>query len=157
MSAYARLLSWLTLGLAVTATAYKVQVSDADYSRQTCSGMWADESTHIDGTSALRHAPRNTQVHASVTQVTFDATSQGQLSMVIYEWADVEYLGKITSYIDDTLPVSRTAVMLIQIRLKRAEPAENIRLHLRRSAWGILHTVPARPLHLGPSLWQVDQ
>jgi hypothetical protein len=26
--------------------------------------------------------------------------------MVIYEWEDVEYLGKITSYIDDTFPVS---------------------------------------------------
>lgn len=26
--------------------------------------------------------------------------------MVIYEWDDVEYLGKITSYIDETLPVS---------------------------------------------------
>ena len=38
--------------------------------------------------------------------VTFDAKSQGQLAMVIYEWTDAPYLGKITSMSDDTLPVS---------------------------------------------------
>lgn len=37
--------------------------------------------------------------------VTFEP-SQGQLAMVIYEWNDVKYLGKITSTTDDTLPVS---------------------------------------------------
>lgn len=26
--------------------------------------------------------------------------------MVVYEWSDVQYLGKITSYVDETLPVS---------------------------------------------------
>lgn len=26
--------------------------------------------------------------------------------MVIYEWKDVEYLGKVTSQVDDALPVS---------------------------------------------------
>lgn len=36
--------------------------------------------------------------------VSFDATSQGQVATVIYEWKDVGMLGKITSYIDDTLP-----------------------------------------------------
>lgn len=39
-------------------------------------------------------------------QVSFDSTSQGQLAMVIYEWADAPYLGKITSEEDDYLPVS---------------------------------------------------
>ncbi|CAK5264482.1 unnamed protein product, partial [Mycena citricolor] len=67
------------------AYAYQVKVSDTDYSRQTCSGMWANQNTFIN--------------------VTFDASSQGQLAMVIYEWSDVQYLGKITSYTDDELPV----------------------------------------------------
>jgi hypothetical protein len=38
-------------------------------------------------------------------QVSFDATSQGQVAMVIYEWADAQFLGKVTSTTDDTLPV----------------------------------------------------
>jgi hypothetical protein len=37
--------------------------------------------------------------------VTFDATSQGQLAMAIYEWQDASYLGKVTIG-DDDLPVS---------------------------------------------------
>lgn len=36
--------------------------------------------------------------------VTFDKPSHGQLAAVIYEWSDVQYLGKTTSYVDD-LPV----------------------------------------------------
>ncbi|KAJ7161382.1 lung seven transmembrane receptor-domain-containing protein [Mycena crocata] len=46
--------------------------------------MWANEDTYIN--------------------VTFDATSQGQLAMLIYEWTDVEYLGKVTSFTDEQLP-----------------------------------------------------
>ena len=37
--------------------------------------------------------------------VTFDKGSHGQLAAVIYEWSDVGFLGKVTSYVDD-LPVS---------------------------------------------------
>jgi len=37
--------------------------------------------------------------------VTFDSTSHGHLAMVIYEWKDYQYLGKVTSEIDE-LPVS---------------------------------------------------
>ncbi|KAJ3516362.1 hypothetical protein NLJ89_g1171 [Agrocybe chaxingu] len=54
--------------------AYEVPLVDTDYSRQTCSGMWGGPSAYIN--------------------VTFDNSSQGQLAMVIYEWADVRYLGK---------------------------------------------------------------
>ena len=36
--------------------------------------------------------------------VTFSAESQGQVSMVIYEWQDVVYLGKQTST-DESFPV----------------------------------------------------
>lgn len=70
--------------------AYDVPIIDTDYSRQICSGMWGDSNTHID--------------------ITFDNSSQGQLAMVIYEWSDSQYLGKITSLSDDTLPVSSSLV-----------------------------------------------
>ncbi|KAG1864765.1 lung seven transmembrane receptor-domain-containing protein [Suillus subalutaceus] len=67
------------------AAGYEVQFSDADYSRQVCSGMWASQSTFIN--------------------VTFDeSSSQGQVAMVIYEWKDVKYLGVTTSTTDDSLP-----------------------------------------------------
>ncbi|KAG2076869.1 hypothetical protein BDR04DRAFT_1089135 [Suillus decipiens] len=67
------------------AAGYEVQFSDADYSRQVCSGMWASQSTFIN--------------------VTFDeSSSQGQVAMVIYEWKDVKYLGVDTSKTDDSLP-----------------------------------------------------
>ncbi|KAG5654686.1 hypothetical protein H0H81_007442 [Sphagnurus paluster] len=46
--------------------------------------MWGSESTFIN--------------------VSFDATSQGQVAMVIYEWADAQYLGKSTDPTDDFLP-----------------------------------------------------
>jgi len=36
--------------------------------------------------------------------VTFDSTSQGDIAMVIYEWADVKYLGKQPKRTDDDLP-----------------------------------------------------
>jgi hypothetical protein len=39
-------------------------------------------------------------------EVSFTSDSQGQMAMVIYEWSDVNYLGKVTSQTDDTLPVS---------------------------------------------------
>jgi hypothetical protein len=60
--------------------------------------------------------------------VTFDSTSQGQVAMVIYEWSDVEYLGKVTSTVGD-LPVSAlfaTCLLFTSLKL-----AENIRLYLR--------------------------
>jgi hypothetical protein len=77
------LLSCLFIGLA---TAYEVPVDDTDYSRQICSGMWASDYTYIN--------------------VSFDATSQGQVAMVIYEWSDAKYLGKVTEFSDEDLPVS---------------------------------------------------
>jgi hypothetical protein len=42
---------------------------------------------------------------SGLVAVTFDATSQGQLAMAIYEWQDASYLGKVTIG-DDDLPVS---------------------------------------------------
>ncbi|KAJ7897061.1 lung seven transmembrane receptor-domain-containing protein [Mycena olivaceomarginata] len=74
----------LLLSFSLLCLGYQVSVLDTDYSRQICSGMWANENTYIN--------------------ITFEDTSQGQLAMVIYEWTDVNYLGKITSFTNDELP-----------------------------------------------------
>ncbi|KAH9049366.1 lung seven transmembrane receptor-domain-containing protein [Lactarius hengduanensis] len=63
---------------------YEVPIFDTDYSRQICSGMWSGQNTFIN--------------------VTFESKSQGQLAMVMYEWSDYQYLGKVTSEIDEYLP-----------------------------------------------------
>ncbi|ESK95509.1 integral membrane protein [Moniliophthora roreri MCA 2997] len=78
------LVLFCTLLYATTCLSYEVPVYETDYDRQICSGMWANEQTYIN--------------------VTFDAKSQGQLAMVIYEWTDAPFLGKITSMEDNTLP-----------------------------------------------------
>ncbi|KAI0034184.1 lung seven transmembrane receptor-domain-containing protein, partial [Vararia minispora EC-137] len=64
--------------------AFEVPVVDTDYTRQICSGMWANQNTFVN--------------------VSFDDGSQGQLAIVIYEWNDYQYLGKITSETEDYLP-----------------------------------------------------
>lgn len=48
-------------------------------------------------------------------QVTFDSSSQGQVAMVIYEWADAQYLGKVTDPTDDSLPVSSPDIQATNI------------------------------------------
>ncbi|KAF9225433.1 hypothetical protein BS17DRAFT_701032 [Gyrodon lividus] len=78
------LLLGLLTGVSLAA-GYEVAFSDSDYSRQACSGMWGGPETYIN--------------------VTFDASaSHGQVAMVIYEWQDVKYVGKVTSETDDSLP-----------------------------------------------------
>ncbi|KAJ3556522.1 hypothetical protein NM688_g1987 [Phlebia brevispora] len=72
------------------ASAYEVPVSDTDYDRQICSGMWGGKNTFIN--------------------VTFDESSQGQLAMVIYEWKDMPYLGKVTSTTGDDIMPQKTYV-----------------------------------------------
>ncbi|KAH9968591.1 lung seven transmembrane receptor-domain-containing protein [Russula dissimulans] len=66
------------------ASCYEVPILDTDYSRQICSGMWSGQHTFIN--------------------VSFDSTSQGNLAIVIYEWKDYKYLGKVTSETEDYLP-----------------------------------------------------
>ncbi|SRR6266702_4718771 len=71
--------------------------------------------------------------------VTFESKSQGQLAMIIYEWCDYKYLGKVTSEIDEYLPVSfctsgfaaRSYTLL----------AEDVCMHLRRRARGFLRFI----------------
>lgn len=78
---------WLSLYTALSVYAYEVAVDAQDYSRQVCSGMWGGPSAYIN--------------------ITFDSTSQGQAALVIYEWKDVQYLGKArrgSSDMDADLP-----------------------------------------------------
>ncbi|KAF9245774.1 protein PTM1 [Melanogaster broomeanus] len=86
MGRYSSHLSLLGLLTAVSlAAGYELAFSDSDYSRQVCSGMWGGSETYIN--------------------VTFDTgASHGQVAMAIYEWADVKYLGRVTSETDDSLP-----------------------------------------------------
>ncbi|KAF7784069.1 hypothetical protein Agabi119p4_234 [Agaricus bisporus var. burnettii] len=72
------------------AIAFQVPFTDSDYSRQTCSGMWAGRNTYIN--------------------VTFGQGSLGQVAMVIYEWADAPFLGKVDAGHDDDLRVPKTYV-----------------------------------------------
>jgi hypothetical protein len=105
--------------LCAFAVAYEVPVEDAEYSRQICSGMWANQYTHIN--------------------VSFDPTSQGHLAMVIYEWRDVAYLGKVTSETDEGLPVSALlSSSRTSTRLNLWE-AENLRMYIERRHGWLLH------------------
>ena len=45
------LLYWVLLGLLALVSGYEVPISDTDYSRQICSGMWGGKSTYINGVS----------------------------------------------------------------------------------------------------------
>jgi len=56
--------------------------------------------------------------------------------MVIYEWADAPYLGKITSMTDEYLPVSRFQIRFKVYHIDSA--AENLRLHFRGNSSRIL-------------------
>ncbi|KAJ7293137.1 lung seven transmembrane receptor-domain-containing protein [Mycena rebaudengoi] len=75
----------LLLFYSLSCIAYEVPFSsNSDYTRQTCSGMWGSDSTYIN--------------------VTFSPSSNGQLSMLIYDYADANFFGRITSVSDDGLP-----------------------------------------------------
>ncbi|KAF8203093.1 protein PTM1, partial [Pholiota molesta] len=82
-------LSFFFLTLISSSIAYEVPLLDTDYSRQICSGMWGGSSAFIN--------------------VSFDATSQGNLATIIYEWADVQYLGKETTT-DTEEPLPKTYI-----------------------------------------------
>jgi hypothetical protein len=74
--------------------------------------------------------------------VTFDKDSHGQLAAVIYEWLDVSYLGKTTSYVDN-LPVSVAALATpwrihVDDSALDIELAENIHLHDRCACFKVL-------------------
>ena len=59
--------------------------------------------------------------------------------MVIYEWKDVKYLGKVTSETDDSLPVSDARVAASQPTHGLLISAENLCLHnRRREIWLVL-------------------
>ncbi|KAK8861208.1 hypothetical protein IAR55_002027 [Kwoniella newhampshirensis] len=64
-------LTWCSILL--SASAFRVPISDTDSLREVCSGMYGGKSAYIE--------------------VAFDPTSSGQVSLIIYEWKDVPYLG----------------------------------------------------------------
>ena len=117
----ARRLLWAATALSIplATLAFEAPIKDTDYTRQLCSGMYSSDSTYIN--------------------VTFDQGSQGQLAMVIYEWGDYKYLGKVTSEEEECLPVCTLLLNASNVPHRR-DPAENICLHLRRSQAGILLT-----------------
>ncbi|KAL0576801.1 hypothetical protein V5O48_005171 [Marasmius crinis-equi] len=95
-------LAFLVLLFIQSAHSYEVPVLDTDYDRQICSGMWASEKTFINGTKSSYKSSVFSQTNSP--PVTFDASSQGQLAMVIYEWTDAPFLGKVTSTEDEIIP-----------------------------------------------------
>lgn len=63
-----------------------------------------ERSKHVHQWYAYRDYERpTTDIEPGL--VSFDSTSQGHLAMVIYEWKDYQYLGKVTSE-TEYLPVS---------------------------------------------------
>ena len=81
-------------------------MSDTDYDRQICSGMWGGKNTYINGELVAARCWSIRMGLDGYMQVTFAEESQGQLAMVIYEWTDMTYLGKVTSHTDEYMPVS---------------------------------------------------
>ena len=86
-------------------------------------------------------------------QVTFDAASEGQLAMVIYEWADVGALG-VQSSNDDLLPVR--SLIYGQGSIINHGIVENIRVYYRcrpgvalprRQPWTIHRQPPSEHYH----------
>ena len=81
--------------------------------------------------------------------VTFDAASQGNLAMVIYEWADVQYLGKeTTTDSDEGLPVSYGSRLLkCTVSTYDIYIAENVHLHIKCRSVRLLHIHTTRSIH----------
>ena len=79
----------------------------------------------------------------------------GQVAVVIYEWSDADYLGKVTSQPDDTIPVSCVSLPLcVPSLLSRNGPAENVCLHLGCGAPGFLYGSRPRSVHHRLALWK---
>jgi hypothetical protein len=109
----------LLLSFSLSCLAYQVTVRDTDYSRQTCSGMWASESTYINITF---NPDAQGQLAMSVLRPVSKPTTVLTLYRLVYEWTDVQYLGKVTSYTDEQLPVcslTRMRVTLIFLSRRR--------------------------------------
>lgn len=99
--------------------------------------MWGGPSAYING---ILFSQDNFG-GAEFSPVSFDSTSQGDLAMVIYEWADVRYLGKVTTPVDDEidLPVSSIPEMA---RMHTITPiiAEDLHMHCERGDRRVLYT-----------------
>ena len=91
------------------------------------------------------HSYLSARYACPLATVTFDAGSQGQLAMVIYEWGDEEYLGKDTSKSGE-LPVSTRSPSAV-CPLNVHYIAEDVCLYFERPEDRSMQQLAARPLH----------
>lgn len=71
-----------------------VPISDTDQLRETCSGMYGGSEAFIEGEPcSVLPLIRYLRMGLTTSAVAFDPSSSGQVSLVIYEWSDVGYLG----------------------------------------------------------------
>jgi hypothetical protein len=119
---------------------------------RACGAERTPRSKACRAPAACAPAPR---AHACIAlpAVSFRNESQGQLALVIYEWKDVEYLGKVTSD-DDMIPVRASSAAQCRCLTVRAE---DVCVHIRRCPLGLLRRRPAWALHPRPAPGQVDQ
>ena len=104
---------WLLATVVTHVAAYEVPFKQTEYNNQVCSGMWGNSKTYINGMIFLFLI---LNCHTSlVLVVTFDDASEGQVSMVIYEWRDNAMLGKVTSLDEAGLPVSTADNCLLPV------------------------------------------
>ena len=59
--------------------------------------------------------------------------------MIVYEWADMQYLGKVTSVNDESIPVSDIRLLALKPMPQVYTMAENLRLHVSRRDRRFLH------------------
>ena len=76
------------------------------YSTRTTLGKYAPGCGAVKIHSSMVCTFTSSEALVELGLVSFESNSQGQLAMVIYEWSDYQYLGKVTSEIDEYLPVS---------------------------------------------------
>ena len=76
------------------------------YSTRTTLGKYAPGCGTVKIHSSMVCTFTSSEALVELGLVSFESNSQGQLAMVIYEWSDYQYLGKVTSEIDEYLPVS---------------------------------------------------
>ena len=95
------------------AVAYDVSISEKDAISEVCTGMWANDKTYINGEVRF-HGRISCWLLTLFSLVTFSETSVGRLSMIIYEFSDVHFLGKVTGE-DTDWPVSHTPPLGLEI------------------------------------------
>lgn len=147
------LLPVLTTLYVSTILAYEVSISEVDSSRQFCSGMWTGADTFINSISS--QLPFQSLDWSTLISVTFSQNSRGRVAVVIYEWRDVDFLGKLVSD-DEALPVCVLHHDLSSLTSKAAL-AESLCLHGWRSATEALRVRWFGAIHHRLACWTGTQ